>query len=306
MSFMWVNLYIKCRDTITDEYGNSTTYEVTPKTITIEDFYKVDSPYKASLKSSYMVFKNSKEYKDNKLTEDQYIMAMHHTRAFNYESLNDQRQAVEMWRDIVLGIGVVVLSVFCPPAGFAASITLVSAELYSAVVGKDWGTGRELDATERGIRGIFATIDIIPGVKYMSKLAKTGKVGGAIAIKATIKQSIKEGFQQGVKNIDSFKGIVKNVKTYGDNLIKQFDIKLHNMVISGTEKLKSGLNKADNVISEVAQNFRLNIGVEPQLVSGAFKATDSQLVGKITNKLDDIAKVSKNHIDDVVKKQQKS
>ncbi|MBF0780473.1 MULTISPECIES: hypothetical protein [unclassified Granulicatella] len=245
----------KRTDTITDEFGDSTTYEVTPKTITIEDFYKVDSPYKTSLKSSYMVFKNSKEYQENKLSEDQYIMAMHHTRAFHYESLNEQKQAKEFWRDIILGTGVVVLTLFCPPAGAVAGVTLASAEMYSVGTGKDWGTGRELDATERGVRGIFAVIDIIPGVKYMHSLSKAGKVGGAVAIKATIKQSLKEGFQQGIKNIDSFKGLVKNVKTYRDNVLKQLDIKLHNMVISGTEKLKSGLSKVDNMMSEAAQNF---------------------------------------------------
>lgn len=93
-------------ETITDEYGNSTTCKVTPKTISIEDFCRVDSPYKTSLRSSYLAFKNSKEYQDNKLTEDQYMMAMHHTRAFNYESLDEQRQAKKFWRDIALSHGI--------------------------------------------------------------------------------------------------------------------------------------------------------------------------------------------------------
>lgn len=79
-------------------------------------------------------------------------------------------------------------------------ITLASADLYSAAIGKDWGPGRELDATERGIRGIFALIDIVPGVKYVNKLTKIGKKSGATAMKTMIKESLVEGVEKGVKN----------------------------------------------------------------------------------------------------------
>ncbi|CRH93552.1 Uncharacterised protein [Chlamydia trachomatis] len=47
-------------------------------------------------------------------------MAMHHTRAFNYESLDEKRVNIEMWRDLALGAGVVLLTIFCPPEGAIA------------------------------------------------------------------------------------------------------------------------------------------------------------------------------------------
>ena len=42
-----------------------------------------------------------------------------------------------------------------------------------------------------------------------------------------------------------------------------------------------------------AQNFRLNMGLEPQLVSGAMPSPGSSSINKITNKLDDFSKARK-------------
>ena len=42
--------------------------QVTPDEIGIDELYKVDSPYKATLQKSYEEFKKSKDYKDHKLT----------------------------------------------------------------------------------------------------------------------------------------------------------------------------------------------------------------------------------------------
>lgn len=134
-------------------------------------------------------------------------MAMHHTRSFEYVSIDDEKANIEMWQDIALGVGVVVLTIFCPPAGAVASVVVASADMYSATTGKDWGTGRELDNTERGMRGAFALLDLIPAGKYLSGLAKTGKTAGVTAVKTSLKTSLKEGFEQGAKNVDNFKGL---------------------------------------------------------------------------------------------------
>ncbi|WP_308689008.1 pre-toxin TG domain-containing protein, partial [uncultured Streptococcus sp.] len=166
----------KRTDVIRDEYGNKVgTMEVTPKEIGIDELYKVESPYKAALQKSYEEFKNSEAYKEHKLTQDEYLMAMHHTRAFEYESIDDQKSKTELWRDLALGAGVIVLTIFCPPAGAVAGTALAAADMYSAASGKDWGTGRELDGTERGLRAAFSLFDLIPAGKYLSGLVKTGK-----------------------------------------------------------------------------------------------------------------------------------
>ena len=166
----------KRTDVIRDEYGNKVgTMEVTPKEIGIDELYKVESPYKAALQKSYEEFKNSETYKEHKLTQDEYLMAMHYTRAFEYESIDDQKSKTELWRDLALGAGVIVLTIFCPPAGAVAGTALAVADMYSAASGKDWGTGRELDGTERGLRAAFSLFDLIPAGKYLSGLVKTGK-----------------------------------------------------------------------------------------------------------------------------------
>ena len=253
----------KRTDVIKDVYGNKIgTMQVTPDEIGIDELYKVDSPYKATLQKSYEEFKKSKDYKDHKLTQDQYLMAMHHTRSFEYVSIDDEKSNIEMWRDIALGVGVVVLTIFCPPAGAVASVVVASADMYSAATGKDWGTGRELDNTERGMRGAFALLDLIPAGKYLSGLAKTGKTAGLTAVKTSLKTTIKEGVEQGVKNLDNFKGLLKNVKGLGDNIYhslptyrKQLARHIQNTVDEGL----LNLSKAAQEGLERAKQFTLEV-----------------------------------------------
>lgn len=52
-------------------------------------------------------------------------------------------------------------------------------------------------------------IDLIPAGKYLSGLAKTGKPAGLTAVKASIKIAVKEYIEQGAKNFDTFKGLLK-------------------------------------------------------------------------------------------------
>ena len=298
----------KRTDVLKDEYGNPIgTMQVTPDEIGIDELYKVDSPYKATLQKSYEEFKKSKDYKDHKLTQDQYLMAMHHTRSFEYVSIDDEKANIEMWRDIALGVGVVVLTIFCPPAGAVAGVVVASADMYSAVSGKDWGTGRELDNTERGMRGAFALLDLIPAGKYLSSLAKIGKTAGLTAVKTSLKTAIKEGVEQGVKNLDNFKGLLKNVKGLGDNVlshIKNYGKQLDNLrpskiLSNSAEALSDSLRHADNVISEAAQNFRMNIGLEPKLADGDLSSGG----GKLTHLADNLSAFAKNldgSVDDVV------
>ena len=298
----------KRTDVIKDAYGNKVgTMQVTPDEIGIDELYKVDSPYKATLQKSYEEFKKSKDYKDHKLTQDQYLMAMHHTRSFEYVSIDDEKSNIEMWRDIALGVGVVVLTIFCPPAGAVASVVVASADMYSAASGKDWGTGRELDNTERGMRGAFALFDLIPAGKYLSSLAKTGKTAGLTAVKTSLKTSIKEGVEQGAKNLDNLKGILKSTKGLTDNMISQLktygkqldNLRPSKILSNSADALSDGLRRADNVLSEAAQNFRLNMGLDPQLVTG----TMSSGGGRLTNLADNLSAFAKNldgSVDDVM------
>ena len=295
-------------ESMTDPYGHPVgTKEVVPAEIGIDELYKVDSPYRTALQKSYEEFKKSKDYKDHKLTETEYVQAMHQTRAFEYVSIDDEKSKIEMWRDIALGVGLVVLSIFCPPAGAVAGVALASAEMYSAATGKDWGTGRKLDATERTLRGTFALFDLIPAGKYLGTLAKTGKTAGLTAVKNSLKTTLKEGLEQGVRNLDSFKGILKKTKGLGDNVLSQIktygkqldNLRPSKMLSNSAESLSDGLRHADNVLSEAAQKFRLNIGLEPQLASGIMPNGG----GKLSHLADNLSAFAKNldgSVDDVV------
>ena len=295
-------------ESVTDPYGHPVgTKEVVPTEIGIDELYKVDSPYRTALQKSYEEFKKSKEYKDHRLTEIEYVQAMHQTRAFEYVSIDDEKSKIEMWRDIALGAGLIVLSIFCPPAGAVAGVALASAEMYSAATGKDWGTGRKLDATERTLRGTFALFDLIPAGKYLGTLAKTGKTAGLTAVKSSLKTTLKEGLEQGAKNLDSFKGVLKNAKGLGDNVlsqIKNYGKQLDNLrpskiLSNSADALSDGLRHADNVLSEAAQNFRLNIGLEPQLADGVLSSGG----GKLSHLADNLSSFAKNldgSVDDVV------
>ena len=139
---------------------------------------------------------------------------------------------------------------------------MASAEMYSAATGKDWGTGRKLDATERTLRGTFALFDLIPAGKYLGTLAKTGKTAGLTAVKSSLKTTLKEGLEQGVKNLDSFKGVLKKTKGLGDNIYqslptyrKQVTRHLQNTVDEGLLKLskatQEGLGRAKQFTLEV-------------------------------------------------------
>ncbi|CYW36353.1 pre-toxin TG domain-containing protein [Streptococcus suis] len=191
------------------------TREVLAKEVGLKELYQVDNPYKKRLQAMYDSYKSSDDYKESKLTEEDYLFASHQTRAFTYHSLNDEKAAFEGKRDLLLAAGVVILTIFCPPAGAVAGVALAAADMYSAASGKDWMTGRELDDGERLMRGAFALFDLVPGVGYLNDLAKTGKVAGLAGIKASLKTSFKEGMEQAAKNVDNFKVVLKNVDGFG-------------------------------------------------------------------------------------------
>ncbi|KXT81420.1 transposase (12) [Streptococcus oralis] len=157
------------------------------------------------------------------------------------------------------------------------------------------------------MRGAFALLDLIPAGKYLSGLAKTGKTAGLTVVKTSIKTAVKEGVEQGVRNLDSFKGILKNAKGLGDNVLSQIktygkqldNLRPSKILSNSADALSDGLRHADNVLSEAAQNFRLNIGLEPQLADGILSSGG----GKLSHLADNLSAFAKNldgSVDEVV------
>ncbi|HFU4517254.1 TPA: HNH endonuclease [Streptococcus suis] len=274
------------------------TRELLAKEVGLKELYQVDNPYKKRLQAMYEAYKSSDDYKESKLSEEDYLFASHQTRAFTYHSLNDEKAAFEGKRDLVLAAGVVILSIFCPPAGAAAGVVLAGADMYSAAVGKDWGTGRELDSTERVLRGVFSLFDLIPGAAYLNDLAKTGKKAGLAAVKASLKEGISEGLEQGAKNLDNFKGLLTKAKGFGDDVLKnvdnyakQLDNFAKSKLSSVADNVAGKLRQADEVVSDVARRFSLNDGLEFQLVSGAMPSSGP---GKLSGLADNLSAFAKN------------
>ncbi|UUM62336.1 pre-toxin TG domain-containing protein [Streptococcus suis] len=283
------------------------TREVLAKEVGLKELYQVDNPYKKRLQAMYEAYKSSDDYKESKLTEEDYLFASHQTRAFTYHSLNDEKAAFEGKRDLLLAAGVVILSIFCPPAGAVAGVALAAADMYSAASGKDWMTGRELDDGERLMRGAFALFDLVPGVGYLNDLAKTGKVAGLAGIKASLKTSFKEGMEQVAKNVDNFKVVLKNVDDFGKKVVtkiddfgKQLDNLVTNKVSSLADDVAGKLRHADETLSTAAQNFSLNnIGFEPQLVSGAIPTPPPGRLSGVADNLQAFAKSLSGSVDEV-------
>mgnify|MGYP000859952539 FL=1 len=103
---------------------------------------------------------------------------------------------------------------------------------------------------------------MIPAGKYLGTLAKTGKTTGLTAVKSSLKTTLKEGLEQGAKNLDSFKGVLKNAKGLGDNVYhslstyrKQITHQLKNSV---DEKVLN-LSKATQEGLERAKQFTLEV-----------------------------------------------
>ena len=280
---------------IKDDYQRVVgTKEVMPEEISINELYKLKNPYQLALQQSYSNYQNSKAYKEHPLTQEEYLTMVLNTRHFEYVSIDDEKSSIEMWRDFVIGAGIVALYIFCPPAGVVTNTVFAGLELSSAVSGKDWGTGRELDNGERALRGVFALIDL----KEVGGLAKVAAKAGFAGVKMSLKTSLKEGLEQGAKNVDNFKGLWTGIKTYGDNMISQIttfgkpldNLRPSKILSNSAEALSDGLRHADNVLSEATHNFHLNMGLDPQLVTG----TMSSGGGKLTHIADNISAFAKN------------
>ncbi|WP_271000255.1 glycohydrolase toxin TNT-related protein, partial [Listeria seeligeri] len=125
--------------------------------------------------------------------------------------------------------------------------------------GKDWISGRELSKQERLLRGGFALLDIIPGVKAFSsgaKIASTGSKmlrvgddllgGGKLAIKNAGKQfqgTIDNGIQAGKKALDVR---IPNVKKVTDDVMQE------------TKKSLTDVGKtAKSIQSDIKKSFEM-------------------------------------------------
>ncbi|MBC2305709.1 hypothetical protein [Listeria booriae] len=182
--------------------GPATT-EVKKDKIYLKDIMAGDNFFADNLKAQFAEY--SKQNPEQKFTYDQYQSAVSSSRAFAYDSIRDDQQNIEFWRDIGIAVVIIGASILCPPAGLALGIAYGTLELSSATSGKDWLTGREMDDGERTTRGAFALLDIIPGVKGIRAFSQATKAGGLVLDAAQVgsKLTLKQTGKQGLSNLDS-------------------------------------------------------------------------------------------------------
>jgi hypothetical protein len=217
--------------------GSYESMEVLKTEVGLDDLFSGDSFYAEQMKLEYEAWKQLNT--DQDISKEDYQLAILNMRAFGYESIQNQQENKEFWASIAAVVVIVGVALVCPPAGIALGVAYGTAELTSAVTGKDWVSGRELGTGERWFRGVLAPLDIIPGavaVKRFSGVARTTHMGsnlGELGFKTTIKTNAETSIQhlndlvataakQAPTRLKNANAVIKErVKEIPDQLAKQ-------------------------------------------------------------------------------------
>ncbi|MBC1779021.1 pre-toxin TG domain-containing protein [Listeria booriae] len=275
--------------TITTNYGYG--YGGAPQTTTVpkdkinlSDIMAGDNFFADNLKAQFAEY--SKQNPDQEFTYEQYQSAVSSSRAFEYESIRDGQQNIEFWRDIGIAIVIIATSIVCPPAGLALGIAYGTLELSSAATGKDWLTGREMDAGERATRGAFALLDIIPGVKGLHAFSTATKAGGVAldAVQAGSKLTLKQTAKQGLSNLDAM----------GKQALRESAERIRNVpkVLKDTANtVKNTAQEGLTTVKKVTANNGMNFGRQRPAVAGlnVFENISTDTVKNMDNVIEKVS-----------------
>ncbi|WP_246215564.1 hypothetical protein [Listeria valentina] len=262
--------------TTVTSYANSYTQEqieVPKKEVSLDDLFSGDNYYADQMKLQYEEWK--RQNKDQDVSQKEFRSAMLNSRAFEYTSIKDEQQKKEFWVNVVATVAIVGVSIFCPPAGLALGLAYGGLEMSAAVSGKDWLTGRELDTSERAMRGAFSLLDIVPGMKAFS--------GGTQAIRSGTKlASLSDNLLRGVKSIPSkADDFLKLGQKSALTRINSLKTTVKEGIHTGVERTTKGLDK----VGEVAGNFKnnLNLNSRRQLAADGFGALPAGGTSRVSN-----------------------
>ena len=220
-------------------YGVPQQFEIDKAEVSLDDLLSGDNFYGEQMKLEYEAWRELNP--DQDFSQKEYQQAIVNTRAFEYESIRNTQENKEFWFQIGALVVIVGATLIFPPAGIALGAAYGAYELSSALSGKDLVSGRELDTSERWVRGALAPLDIIPGVSGLTKFgsaARLARVGDNLG-PAVLRSSVKGGIQQGATT------------------------RVYNMVVeagkSGAARLKSAgtviQNRANMVINKVEKDI---------------------------------------------------
>ncbi len=172
-------------------YGMSKQAVETDKAkVSVNDIFKDSESFDHVLSKEFEEFQIN--HPDIELSYEEYTKAIASSRGFEYESIGDVQKNQELWRDLLAGAGIIVLTIFCAPAGLTVAVAYGGANIASAATGKDWMTQRELNTGERFERGVFGALDIIPGAAAAKGSFKSAATIGKISSKTEqVVQSLK-------------------------------------------------------------------------------------------------------------------
>jgi len=176
-------------------YGTQETIEVPKAEVGLEDLFSGSNYYARLMEREYASWKELNPHQD--FSEKEYIQTTLNSHAFQYESIKDGQMNKEFWGQIAALAVIVGVSFICPPAGMALGMAYGTLELSSAVSGKDWISGRELETGERVFRGVLAPLDIVPGVSALSRFSSAARFSPLReASDLQLLTGLKTGFQQ--------------------------------------------------------------------------------------------------------------
>ncbi|MBK1985940.1 DNA/RNA non-specific endonuclease, partial [Listeria ivanovii] len=232
--------------------GQPQVIESVKESATIEDLMNGDNFYANQMTLQYDAWK--RENPDQKVSEADFKMGMLHTRAFDYKSIKDEQEEKEFWVNIVAAVVIVGVSIVCPPAGLALGVGFGALEASSAISGKDWISGRELSDQERLLRGGFALLDIIPGVKAFSSGTKIASAGSKVL---RVGDDLLDGGKLTIKNAGkSFKGTIDNGIQAGKQTLDLRIANVKKVTDDAMQATKKKLTKDLNDIGEAAKTIQ--------------------------------------------------
>ncbi|WP_185427182.1 hypothetical protein [Paenilisteria weihenstephanensis] len=290
---------------VTTSYGYG--YGATPQTTTVpkdkinlSDIMAGDNFFADNLKAQFAEY--SKQNPDQEFTYEQYQSAVSSSRAFEYESIRDEQESREFWRDIGIAVVIIGVSILCPPAGLALGVAYGTLELSSAATGKDWMTGREMDGTERATRGAFALLDIIPGVKGLRAFSQATKAGSLAvdAVQAGSKLTLRQSMKQGLSNLDA---MGKQALRESAERIRNVPRVLSDVASSAANATKNQIRNGAGELGKVAdfaettaKNF-----FQPRVVATPFGSTQVVMEGaENTHRFENMAKGLFSGSDEVI------
>ncbi|MCY7914204.1 deaminase domain-containing protein [Bacillus haynesii] len=223
-------------------YGMSKQAVETDKAkVSVNDIFKDSESFDHVLSKEFEEFQIN--HPDIELSYEEYMKAIASSRGFEYESIGDVQKNQELWRDLLAGAGIIVLTIFCAPAGLTVAVAYGGANISSAATGKDWMTQRELNTDERVERGVFGALDIIPGAAAAKGTFKSAATIGQISSKTEhVVQSLKDS-----KNIWA-------------NRMKANGLKAQDRLNDAGFAIKKQFAKSADALSDIARGVEAGAG----------------------------------------------